>query len=122
MKKISIPAFGESAQVWYNIGRLAQVEGELKKPIGDLITELSTINLKTLFVLLKYGMRHEGLQPESYWASRIDKALEDGYTLADIHGPVSKAIIASGIFGEAAYYKAFPDEAPEEGAADTEKN
>ena len=124
MKKIDIPVFGEGQQIWFNIGRLRRVEELLKCPIGSILQDTDKLSLKNLLVLLSVGMSQNGNKSEQYWAEKIDKALEDGYSIIDIQLPVIKAIAASGLLGAGTYYQLFPDEMTEEAkeAVEKEKN
>ncbi len=114
MKKIDIPAFGEGQQIWFNIGRLRRVEEMLKCPIGSVLQDADKLSLKNLLVLLGVGMSQNGNKSEQYYAEKIDKALEDGYSIVDIQLPVIQAVAASGLLGKGAYYQLFPDELTEE--------
>lgn len=124
MKKIDIPAFGEGAQVWFNIGRLRRVEEELKAPIGDVLQQTDKLSLKNLLVLLRIGMSQNGNKSEQYYSDKIDEVLENGFSIVDIQLPVMKAVAASGILGASMYYQLFPDELTEDAAAqvESEKN
>ena len=97
MKKIDIKAFGEGQQIWFNIGRLRRVEDMLKCPIGEVLQDADKLSLKNLLVLLSVGMSQNGNKTEQYYAEKIDEAMENGYSIADIQLPVVKAVAASGI-------------------------
>ena len=99
MKKIDIKAFGEGQQIWFNIGRLRRVEDMLKCPIGEVLQDADKLSLKNLLVLLSVGMSQNGNKTEQYYAEKIDEAMENGYSIADIQLPVVKAVAASGILG-----------------------
>lgn len=122
MKKIDIKAFGEGQQIWFNIGRLRRVEDMLKCPIGEVLQDADKLSLKNLLVLLSVGMSQNGNKTEQYYAEKIDEAMENGYSIADIQLPVVKAVSASGILGVGAYYQLFPDpdELTDEQKADIE--
>ena len=120
MKKIDIKAFGEGQQIWFNIGRLRRVEEMLKCPIGEVLQEADKLSLKNLLVLLSVGMSQNGNKTEQYYAEKIDEAMGNGYSIADIQLPVVKAVAASGILGVSAYYQLFPDELTDEQKADIE--
>ncbi len=95
MKKIDIKAFGEGQQIWFNIGRLRRVEDMLKCPIGEVLQDADKLSLKNLLVLLSVGMSQNGNKTEQYYAEKIDEAMENGYSIADIQLPVVKAVAAS---------------------------
>lgn len=114
MKKIDITPFGIGQQIWFNIGRLKRVEEILKQPISDVLQNTDKLSIQTLLVLLSVGMSQNGNKSEQYYVDKIDKALDQGYSLMDIQLPVIKALAASGILGEAFYYNLFPDELTEE--------
>ncbi|WP_337804388.1 hypothetical protein [Phascolarctobacterium succinatutens] len=120
MKKIDIKAFGEGQQIWFNIGRLRRVEDMLKCPIGEVLQDADKLSLKNLLVLLSVGMSQNGNKTEQYYAEKIDEAMENGYSIADIQLPVVKAVAASSILGVGAYYQLFPDELTDEQKADIE--
>lgn len=111
MKKIDIKAFGEGQQIWFNIGRLRRVEDMLKCPIGEVLQDADKLSV---------GMSQNGNKTEQYYAEKIDEAMENGYSIADIQLPVVKAVAASGILGVGAYYQLFPDELTDEQKADIE--
>lgn len=114
MKKVDILAFGEGQQVWFNIARLKKVEEKLKKPIGDILQNTDKLSLTNLIVLLQAGMSQNGDRGEQYYTSKIDEALENGFSIIDIQLAVVKAIAGSGLLGEGFYYQMFPEELTEE--------
>ena len=116
MKKIDIPALGQEKQIWFNIGRLRRVEDILKAPIGDVLKDANTISLKNLLVFLGVGMAQYGNKSEQYYSEKIDEALENGFSIADIQLPVFQAVVSSGLMGKAAYYQLFPEELTQEAA------
>lgn len=116
MKKIDIPALGQEKQIWFNIGRLRRVEDILKAPIGDVLKDADTISLKNLLVFLGVGMAQYGNKSEQYYSEKIDEALENGFSIADIQLPVFQAVVGSGLMGKAAYYQLFPEELTQEAA------
>lgn len=116
MKKIDIPALGQEKQIWFNIGRLRRVEDILKAPIGDVLKDANTISLKNLLVFLGVGMAQYGNKSEQYYSEKIDEALENGFSIADIQLPVFQAVVGSGLMGKAAYYQLFPEELTQEAA------
>ena len=121
MKKIDIPALGEGQQVWFNIGRLRQVEEYLKQPIGEILKATDNLSLKVLLALLMFGMKQNGNKPEQYYSDLIDKAFDNGYDITDIQLPVIKAVIASGIMGQSMYYSLFPEELTEQAKQEIEE-
>lgn len=120
MKKIDIIPFGEGQQIWFNVGRLKRVEDILGKPIGSIMTESDKLSIKNMIAFLQAGMAQNGNRSEAYYTSKIDEALDNGYTLADIQAAILKAIVGSGILGESYYYQLFPNELTEEKAKQLE--
>lgn len=110
MKKIDIKAFGIGEQIWFNIGRLKRVEEMLKKPIGTILQESDNISLSNIIVFLQVGMSQNGAKSAQYYEEKIDRALEDGFSIIDIQHCILLAIAGSGLMGKEFYYQFFPEE------------
>lgn len=113
-KKIDFPAMGEGKQIYFGISKLQKLEEVLNKPLGEIMQGFDKLNIKYMVTFLRVGMSHDGYKSEQYWQDRLDEAFEKGYTLEDIQTPIMKAIVASGLLGNAAYNTLFPNEATEE--------
>lgn len=110
MKKIDVPWLGIGQQIWFNIGRIKRVEGLLHKPISEVAKEMTGLNVTNLIVLLQVGNSHNGMKSEQYYEDVIQQAMDNGTPLAEIYQNVLKALIASGVLGDAMYYQIFPEE------------
>lgn len=114
MRKIDIPAMGDGAQIWFNIGRLKKAEALLKKPISRIVREMEELNITSIILLLQAGMAQLGNKPESYFEQAMDKAFDSGYSMEDFQVPVLKALLGSDFMGKAAYAQYFPEDLTEE--------
>lgn len=118
MKKIDVPWLGLGQQIWFNIGRIKRVEGLLKKPISEVASEMTGLNITNLIVLLQVGNIHNGMKSEQYYEDIIQEALDSGVSIREIYSDALKAVIGSGVLGDEMYYQIFPEEMIEE----TQKN
>ncbi|WP_302490410.1 hypothetical protein [uncultured Dialister sp.] len=113
MKKIDFELFGPGQYLYFDIGRLIQVENITKKGAGEIIKN-QDLNLGTMTVLFSVGLRHHGLKPPQWYADKMQELLDQGHEVTEFMEPLVKALAGSGILGKAAYYTVFPEEATEE--------
>lgn len=55
MKRIPCEYFGEGEKIYFNIGRILQLEAVLKKPIGRILAE--GLGMTEVLVPLRLGLR-----------------------------------------------------------------
>lgn len=120
MKKIAFEYFTPGQYIYYDIGRIIQIENVLKKGIGEIASE-QTLNMGTLCVLLAVGLRQHGVKTPDQIAPMLQQIMDDGVDIFDIQTPVAKALAASGALGKKVYYQIFPEEQTEEKAAEIKK-
>lgn len=105
--------FGENEYLYYDIGRLIQVENQTGKSATDIIIK-QDLNLGFITVLLSVGLRHHGLKSPQWYADKLsDKFSRFEITLDDVAVPIAKALIGTGIMGKQLYYATFPEELTE---------
>ena len=109
MKQVPFNVFGENEYLYYDIGRLIQVENQTGKSATDIIIK-QDLNLGFITVLLSVGLRHHGLKSPQWYA---DKFSRFEITLDDVAVPIAKALIGTGIMGKQLYYATFPEELTE---------
>lgn len=110
MKKIEFDVFGKGQYLYFDIGRLMQIEGQTKKSAADLITK-QDLSFSFLTVLLSVGLRQHGIKTPQWYADQLtEKFAAFEITIDDIAVPLAKAIIGTGILGKQLYYNTFPEE------------
>lgn len=113
MKKIEFDVFAEGQYLYFDIGRLIQIENQTHKSAIDLITK-QDLSFGFLTVLLSIGLRQHGLKTPQWYAEKLsEKFSKFELTIDDIAVPLAKAIIGTGIMGKQLYYSTFPDEITE---------
>lgn len=120
MKKIEFEYFAPGQYIYYDVGRIIQIENLLKKGIGEIASE-QTLNMSTLCVMLAVGLRHHGVKSPDAIAPLLQKAMDDGVEIQDMQIPVVKALAASGTLGKKVYYQIFPEELTEDKEAELQK-
>ena len=113
MKQVPFNVFGENEYLYYDIGRLIQVENQKGKSATDIIIK-QDLNLGFITVLLSVALRHHGLKSPQWYADKLsDKFSRFEITLDDVAVPIAKALIGTGIMGKQLYYATFPEELTE---------
>ena len=120
MRKIEFEYFAPGQYIYYDVGRIIQIENLLKKGIGEIASE-QTLNMSTLCVMLAVGLRHHGVKSPDAIAPLLQKAMDDGVEIQDMQIPVVKALAASGKLGKKVYYQIFPEELTEDKEAELQK-
>lgn len=111
MKKIDFEVFGPGQYLYFDIGRLIQVENITGKSAGDIIRN-QELNLGILTALLSIGLRQHGIKNPQWYASKMQELIDEGHEMEEFVQPVVKAIAGSGILGKDVYYAIFPEEDP----------
>ncbi len=109
MKRIKCNLFGEGQYIYFNIGRLAELEKALKKPIIQVLQD-GALGINEILKCYAVGMQQERRQNTAWYAQKIQELVEQGVTFETLTTPILKALIGSGILGKKAYFMAFPDE------------
>ena len=124
MKKIDFDLFGPGQYIYFDIGRLIQVENVSGRSAGDIIKN-QDLNLGILTVLFSVGLRHHGIKKPQWYAEKMQELVDEGHEMEEFTQPVVKAVAGSGILGKAVYYAVFPEEltdSKKEELAAAEKN
>lgn len=111
MKKVNCDLFGHGEYIMFNMQRLMEFEAAVGKPVSELLTMVQW-PINCIISGYAIGMKQYGRNPNKYM-ELIGELLEDeeqNLTLAAIQLPITKALIASGVFGAQLYYQMFPDE------------
>ena len=111
MKRIPCEYFGEGEKIYFNIGRILQLEAVLKKPIGRILAE--GLGMTEVLVAFEIGLAHYKRRSSVFYQEKIQEMMNNMIT-------VQKALIASGVMGKKIYYQEFPEEATEEDNANIE--
>ena len=120
MKKVDFEYFAPGQYIYYDVGRIIQIENLLKKGIGEIASE-QALNMSSLCVMLTVGLRHHGFKSPDTIAPLLQKAMDDGVDIQDMQIPVVKALAASGALGKKVYYQIFPEELTEDKEAELQK-
>lgn len=110
MKKVQFEIFGDGQYIYFDIGRLIQIEGQTGKSAADLITK-QDLSFSFMTVLLSVGLRQHGIKTPQWYADKLsEKFSKFEISIDDIAVPLAKAIIGTGILGKQLYYNTFPEE------------
>lgn len=119
MKKVLCTLFGENEYIFFDVGRLAQLEMLEGRSFADLLID-GKLSLNTILNAYSVGMAQHKRRPPQWYAEKLQELVEQGITYIDFAEPVMKALIASGMFGKDAYYQAFPEELTEDAETEIE--
>ena len=110
MKKVQFEIFGDGQYLYFDIGRLIQIEGQTGKSAADLITK-QDLSFSFMTVLLSVGLRQHGIKTPQWYADKLSEKFSNfEISIDDIAVPLAKAIIGTGILGKQLYYNTFPEE------------
>ena len=129
-KKIPFNLFKDGQYLEMTIGKLQDVEAMMKRPLGEILSNVQILNLTMLTTVLAIALRDADgtfhAQPPKYYAAKIQQYLEekDGSSIDDVTEPVLKSIISTGILGKDVYLSVFPEDATDDlkKMAESEKN
>ena len=129
-KKIPFNVFKEGQYLEMTIGRLQDVEMMMKKPLGEILSNVNVLNLTMLTTIIAVALRDADgsfhAQAPKYYAAKIQKYLdeEESASIDNITEPVLKSIISTGILGKQIYLSVFPEDMTEDlqKMAEEEKN
>ena len=114
MKRIPCEYFGEGEKIYFNIGRILQLEAVLKKPIEGL-------GMTEVLVAFEIGLAHYKRRSSVFYQEKIQEMMNNtDFNFNELMITVQKALIASGVMGKKIYYQEFPEEATEEDNANIE--
>ena len=103
MKKIDFEVFDPGQYLYFDIGRLIQVENITGKSAGDIIRN-QELNLGILTALLSIGLRQHGIKNPQWYATKMQELIDQGHEMEEFVQPVVKA--------KEVYYAIFPEEDP----------
>lgn len=121
MKKINCDLFAVGETIFFNVGRIAELEQLWGEPIYKA-TQTGTMTFNQLITALVVGMKHHGRKRDYiYYQDKIQEFFDEGTVqYSDLVQLIVRALIGSGAFGKAAYYALFPDEADEQARSEVE--
>ena len=100
MKDIEFEVNGEMKKLRFDFNALADLETQVGMGVAKLFSE-DMIGFQTLRLLFWAGLRHENSRLTLNGAGDILKQMiDEGYTFNDLSDLISKALQASGLFGE----------------------
>ena len=76
MKKVDFEYFAPGQYIYYDVGRIIQIENLLKKGIGEIAGE-QALNMSSLCVMLTVGLRHHGFKSPDTIAPLLQKAMDN---------------------------------------------
>ena len=107
------------------IGKMMTVEQMLKMPTLQVLQELRALSITVMTALLSVSVHEEDGsfrgRSQKFYADKIQELLYKGHSIEEISLPITKAVVATGIAGTAAYLATFPEEATEKLANEAEK-
>ena len=87
MKKIDFEVFGPGQYLYFDIGRLIQVENITGKSAGDIIRN-QELNLGILTALLSIGLRQHGIKNPQWYATKMQELIDQGHEMEEFVQPV----------------------------------
>lgn len=123
MKKITCNLFSPGETIFFNIGRIAELEQLWGEPIFKAV-QSGTMTFNQLITAFVVGMKQHGKKRDYiFYQDQLQTLFDEGSVqYSDLVQLVVQALIGSGVFGKAAYYALFPEEADDQAkaAADAE--
>lgn len=121
MKKITCNLFNPGETIFFNIGRIAELERLWGEPIFKAV-QSGTMTFNQLITAFVVGMKQHGKKRDYiYYQDQLQTLFDEGSVqYSDLVQLVVQALIGSGVFGKAAYYALFPEEADDQAKAAAE--
>ena len=121
MKKITCNLFSPGETIFFNIGRIAELEQLWGEPIFKAV-QSGTMTFNQLITAFVVGMKQHGKKRDYiFYQEQLQTLFDEGSVqYSDLVQLVVQALIGSGVFGKAAYYALFPEEADDEAKAAAE--
>lgn len=121
MKKITCDLFSPGETIFFNIGRIAELEQLWGEPIFKAV-QSGTMTFNQLITAFVVGMKQHGKKRDYiFYQDQLQTLFDEGYVqYSDLVQLVVQALIGSGVFGKAAYYALFPEEADDQAKAAAE--
>ena len=121
MKKITCNLFSPGETIFFNIGRIAELEQLWGEPIFKAV-QSGTMTFNQLITAFVVGMKQHGKKRDYiFYQDQLQALFDEGSVqYSDLVQLVVQALIGSGVFGKAAYYALFPEEADDQAKAAAE--
>lgn len=121
MKKITCNLFSPGETIFFNIGRIAELEQLWGEPIFKAV-QSGTMTFNQLITAFVVGMKQHGKKRDYiFYQDQLQTLFDEGSVqYSDLVQLVVQALIGSGVFGKAAYYALFPEEADDQAKAAAE--
>lgn len=121
MKKITCNLFSLGETIFFNIGRIAELEQLWGEPIFKAV-QSGTMTFNQLITAFVVGMKQHGKKRDYiFYQDQLQTLFDEGSVqYSDLVQLVVQALIGSGVFGKAAYYALFPEEADDQAKAAAE--
>lgn len=115
MKKITCDLFSPGETIFFNIGRIAELEQLWGEPIFKAV-QSGTMTFNQLITAFVVGMKQHGKKRDYiFYQDQLQTLFDEGSVqYSDLVQLVVQALIGSGVFGKAAYYALFPEEADDQ--------
>ncbi len=121
MKKITCDVFNTNETIYFTIGRIAELEQLWGEPIFKAV-QSGTMTFNQLITAFVVGMKQHGKKRDYiFYQDQLQTLFDEGSVqYSDLVQLVVQALIGSGVFGKAAYYALFPEEADDQAKAAAE--
>lgn len=121
MKKVTCNLFSPGETIFFNIGRIAELEQLWGEPIFKAV-QSGTMTFNQLITAFVVGMKQHGKKRDYiFYQDQLQTLFDEGSVqYSDLVQLVVQALIGSGVFGKAAYYALFPEEADDQAKAAAE--
>lgn len=119
-REIDFDCFGENQKIYFDIKRLQELEKKTGKTINQIMqTDLS---ISLIVSALHIGLQHEyGTKSDQFYNEKIGQYIESGGTIFSVFDKITRAIMSSGIMGQAMAKAAFENKSKNEIIAEVEK-
>ena len=121
MKKITCDVFNTGETIYFTIGRIAELEQLWGEPIFKAV-QSGTMTFNQLITAFVVGMKQHGKKRDYiYYQNKLQELFDEGTVqYSDLVELIVQALIGSGVFGKAAYYALFPEEADKKAQSEVE--
>ena len=119
-REIEFDCFGENKKIYFDIKRLQELERKTGKSINQIMQ--SDLSISLIVDALHIGLQHEyGAKSDQFYNEKLGQYIENGGTIFSVFEKITRAIMASGIMGQAMAKAAFENKSKNEIIAEVEK-
>lgn len=120
-REIEFDFFGENQKIYFDIKRLQELERKTGKSINQIMQ--SDLSISLIVAALHIGLQHEygAAKSDQFYNEKLGQYIENGGTIFSVFEKITRAIMSSGIMGQAMAKAAFENKSKNEIIAEVEK-